>query len=520
MTWEILDCTFRDGGYYTDWDFDENLVKQYINTVCDLPVRYIEIGYRNPPQRGYAGKHYYISSDYLDNLIEAGIDSDRLCIMLDAKHVEPSGIKGLLDSCRGKLGRIRLAIKPEEIRNGLILASEVKNLGFEVGVNIMYMHDHDSLITAVKEISKSSEVVDLVTLVDSYGSCFPNQIRDEIEYVKSILPHKIGFHGHDNMHLAFANAISAITAGVDIIDSTILGMGRGAGNLKTELLLIYWASVNKENIDFSELGIFLEYFQKQLGNYEWGTSLPYIISGIEQLPQKEVMKWIGMKRYSTPTIIRKLRYNHNYTMNSLVTDDSQVFQANVNVKAPCLILGGGETVKHHAPAIKEFADKNGCIIIHSSLKSVPIFADYKADQYACLPGEEYRRLKNLDKTILEGIDAFVVNQELINSPHWEKILNKRLFLADSDLKFTKKYMDNPLSLSLGTAPNITNSKYYYLAGFDGYSHKGSAEHEIELETQQVMDEFTGYYSNISLSSITKTTYKIKKLSVYALLESK
>ena len=73
MRWEILDCTLRDGGYHTNWDFDENFVAEYVNTIRDLPVSRIELGYRNPPQAGYAGRYYYVSADLLDQLISQRI---------------------------------------------------------------------------------------------------------------------------------------------------------------------------------------------------------------------------------------------------------------------------------------------------------------------------------------------------------------------------------------------------------------------------------------------------------------
>ena len=45
---KILDCTLRDGGYYTNWDFKEDLVKSYLKSFDLLPIEYLEIGYRSP----------------------------------------------------------------------------------------------------------------------------------------------------------------------------------------------------------------------------------------------------------------------------------------------------------------------------------------------------------------------------------------------------------------------------------------------------------------------------------------
>ena len=53
---KILDCTLRDGGYYTNWDFNSTIVDSYIKAMNILPIDYLEIGYRNNPSKEYLGK--------------------------------------------------------------------------------------------------------------------------------------------------------------------------------------------------------------------------------------------------------------------------------------------------------------------------------------------------------------------------------------------------------------------------------------------------------------------------------
>jgi 4-hydroxy 2-oxovalerate aldolase len=519
MTWAILDCTLRDGGYYTQWDFDDRLVAEYVNTIRDLPVSYIEIGYRNPPQTGYAGKYYYVSVTLLEQLISSGIDSSRLGVMLDAKLVKPSDIATLLASCRGRLGVVRLAVQPSQVDVGLNLAAEIKNLGFKVGINLMYMHDQPNLMKAVVEIERRADALDWVSLVDSFGACYPKQVGDSIKKVKSIIHHKIGFHGHDNLHLAFANALAAIAAGADIIDSTILGMGRGAGNLKTELLLTYWSELSGDRLDLSDLGSLLEIFQKQLGHHDWGTSLPYMISGVEALPQKDVMQWIGMRRYSTPTIISKLRAELSQKSDSRSLSKLKSLSSIAGSDQACLILGGGATVVQHANALKEFASYKECIVIHSSLKSISVFSGVDVKQFVCLPGDEFRHLDRQDDSVLSQLDGFVVSQTFNGSDRPQYVYYEKTFgLTGGELEFIKGNLDTPLSIALGAALDLSLSEEFYLAGFDGYSHKNVIDHEIELETQLIMNEFRNHYPKFVLSSITPTSYNIDELSVYALLQ--
>ena len=60
MKLKILDCTLRDGGYYTNWDFDDSTVESYIESINNLPIDFIEIGYRSIKLDGYLGKYFYL----------------------------------------------------------------------------------------------------------------------------------------------------------------------------------------------------------------------------------------------------------------------------------------------------------------------------------------------------------------------------------------------------------------------------------------------------------------------------
>ena len=130
-----------------------------------------------------------------------------------------------------------------------------------------------------------------------------------VKLVKSKTTVSLGFHGHDNIHMGLINSIVALEEGCEIIDATITGMGRGAGNLKTELLLTYLESVGKIKPDFGMLGKTVARFEEMKREYNWGTSLPYMCSGANSLPQKEVMDWVGMNRYSLNSILNALNFS-------------------------------------------------------------------------------------------------------------------------------------------------------------------------------------------------------------------
>jgi 4-hydroxy 2-oxovalerate aldolase len=162
---------------------------------------------------------------------------------------------------------------------------------------------------AEKELLKAVETIkttdiDYVYFADSYGSMTPS----EIEYYSKTLRSsgkKVGFHAHNNMQLAFANTLEAIRNQVDIVDATVFGMGRGAGNVPLEVLLSYLQKVTDSDSynALPVLDIADRYFIALMKEYNWGYQLPYMLSGIFKVH---------------PTYARELVERHEYGMEDMV----------------------------------------------------------------------------------------------------------------------------------------------------------------------------------------------------------
>ena len=119
-----------------------------------------------------------------------------------------------------------------------IVIPVLNQLGFDVGINLMKMETaSDEVLAQLVSISNDYEVKWLY-LADSFGSCTPQFVTTRFKYLRELgWSGSMGFHSHDNCGLAMANVFGAIDGDVQLIDSTILGMGRGPGNVKTEQLI-------------------------------------------------------------------------------------------------------------------------------------------------------------------------------------------------------------------------------------------------------------------------------------------
>jgi len=340
------------------------------------------------------------------------------------------------------------------------------------------------------------------SLVDSFGSVSPEEVTETFAAVKGAVKCSLGFHGHNNLELAFVNTMTAIDLGVDYVDATILGMGRGAGNLKTELLLTWLNKRFGLEVDFNVLGNVVSAFAPLLQKYQWGTSLPYMLSGANSFPQKEVMAWIDNRYYSLNSIVRALQNRKDG-----VPDNAKYPLLPHKKYRHVIIIGGGPTAISHAEGIKELAKKYGSTaLIFASARNAAAYADFPIPQYFCLVGKEGRRLNTLFKK-QEFRGACVL-------PPYPRLMGTDVPDFDSEvifelphISFTGNYLDYCTTISLETALYLSDGDVW-IAGYDGYSGNVLSEKEMALTTQnkEVFHDFS-IFSKRKIISLTPTLYK-------------
>lgn len=510
---KILDCTIRDGGYYTNWDFDKKLVDIYIEACNKLPIDYLEIGYRSNQQDGYLGEFFYLPIFVLEELKQKS--NKKLVIILNEKDVLAKDLPGLLKPCIGLIDMVRLAIDPKQFDRAINLAKEVKKMGFEIGFNVMYMSTWKTQNNFIELLPEVNGVADYFYMVDSFGGVFPEDVKEIYNIIKEKINVPIGFHGHNNLELGLINTLTAIECGAEIVDATFTGMGRGAGNLKTELLLIALNAKGKLDFDFNALSKVVDGFTELQKIHEWGTNLPYMFSGANSLPQKQVMEWVSKRFYSFNSIIRALN-NHNEG----VKDNTKLPVFNFNSEKKynkVLIVGGGPSVIYHFQAIEKFLKNNSDIlIIHASSKNASSFKSLENDQYFCLIGNEGHRLEEVFKhKDINGKCILPPYPRTMGTYIPQSMMDKSYEL--SEVNFTKKYKDSHTALALQSLIELKIDNVYII-GYDGYSGNkiGEKEQELFMENQELFNLIKT--KNIKLNSLTPTKYsELNEDSVYAII---
>ena len=273
---EILDCTIRDGGYTNNWNFDEKMVKEIYRNISKTGADIIELGFKNLPKDG-KGTWYSTPEDLLNKLFR-DVSGITIALMLDYNKADLKQIPAVEDS---KVGMYRVACHKNDVLPAIVLCEKIKARGYKSSIQLMGIigYTEEELCKIIKPLSESS--IDYVYFADSYGSLFPQDVKWYINRLRKTYK-KIGFHAHNSLQLAFANTLEAINNGIDIVDGTIYGMGRGAGNLPLEVLIIYLEKSlkNKKYNSIPILDLIDRYFVPLKDNLKWGYTLSYMLSGI------------------------------------------------------------------------------------------------------------------------------------------------------------------------------------------------------------------------------------------------
>lgn len=274
---KIIDCTVRDGGLCNAHKFEDGFFKKVYDTCVAGGIDYMEVGYKADKKLfpGNDNGPWKFSSEE-DIRREVG-DNDtklKLCAMADTGR---TNLDDLLPRSESVLDLIRVATYIHQIPAALEIVKDAKDKGYEVALNLMAVstvpdYELDNGLAAVAEVPE----IDFLYVVDSFGSLYYEQIGDLIERYKTT-GKTLGIHAHNNQQLAYANTIYAAINGVKLLDTTMMGMGRGAGNCPTELLVGFL-----KNPKFN-LRPILEFVQETMfplsQSIDWGYSIPYMITG-------------------------------------------------------------------------------------------------------------------------------------------------------------------------------------------------------------------------------------------------
>ena len=275
---KVIDCTVRDGGLMNKWQFSDTFVRNVYNALADAAVDYMEIGYLSS-KSAFDVKEFgawkFCQEKDLKKIIGEREKRIKLSAMADIGRIELDDIPLASES---SLDMIRIACYVNQVDSAIALAHHCMDKGYETAINLMAVSTVGirELNECLEDLNKSK--VPIIYLVDSFGAFYSEDIDALTQKYFERLPGKIiGAHFHNNQQLAFGNTISAIINGVNFLDATLYGIGRGAGNCPLELLISFL-----KNPKFNVRPIIRCIEEEVLPwskKIDWGYSVPYMVTG-------------------------------------------------------------------------------------------------------------------------------------------------------------------------------------------------------------------------------------------------
>lgn len=297
---KVMDCTLRDGGLVNNFYFTDEFVKDLYKANVKAGVDYMEFGYKASKEifdvKDF-GKWKFCDEQSIREIVGENNTDLKISVMTDVGRTDFKN--DIIDRKDSVIDMVRTACYIHQIPAAIEMAEDAKAKGYETSINIMAVSKvNDEDLDNGLELLSKSKGVDTIYLVDSFGAYYPEQIEklaDKYVSVAKASGKMVGIHAHNNQQLAFANTITAMKQGVSLLDATISGMGRGAGNCFMESLLGFL-----RNPKYS-LPPVMNFVEKQILKLKaegivWGYDIPYLLTGILNSHPSTAIKFLKDNR--------------------------------------------------------------------------------------------------------------------------------------------------------------------------------------------------------------------------------
>ena len=507
---KILDCTLRDGGRIINCAFPNSQIKDIAYRLADANIDIIEVGFlRDAKSVNYQGNStFFTDVDQIRPFVNRKKDTMYVAFidygMFDFSTLKPYDGTSI-DGLRIGFTRKNFENDHEEILECL---AEVKQKGYKLfvqGVNSLGYTDRELLgiVDIVNQIQPEG-----FGIVDTYGAMY----MDDVDRLYTIVDHNldeniaIDFHSHNNYQLsfAFAQEIIRLSNGKRevIIDGTLNGMGKCAGNLNTELLVDYL--VRKRNYDY-DFDAILDIIDDHIYNYhlqhQWGYSIPALMGGIYRSHPNNIIYLTEKFRLATKDIKyiismidpdKRMRYDYDNIQrlyqeyNHVKVDDKEnlaLLQRILKGKKILLLMPGQSISQYKDEILKKIEAENLFVITVN-------FRDETFDKYSELAFwgsqkryEHYTDLrKEVTSLITSNIESDMEDDIIVN--------------YDSFVDRTQEYSDNA-SLMLMRILQRVGVVSYYVAGFDGFTVNGSYYNKTDFSEERFRSQYDAINKGIA-----------------------
>ena len=532
---KLLDCTLRDGAYIVNSQFGDPVIKGIIKKLQDANVDIIECGWLKDKDHSEGSSFFHVPSDVAPYILDKQ-EKFEYVVMIDWDRYD---LDTLPECDKTSIDAVRVVFPYSKFREGIQVGREVAKKGYSLylqAANTLAYSDED-LVLLAKEVNESGTKA--ISVVDTFGAMYEEDLTRIINVLDKELNDDIalGFHSHNNQQLAFSNAIHFVRCLKDkkrdlIVDSSLCGMGRGAGNATTELMANYLNRKYKCNYDMNSImdaiDIYMKHFEEQ---YQWGYSTEYCIAGMYCCHVNNIAYLSKNHRTSAKdmrNIIESLsdgdrkKYDYDLLEQKYIENQSRKVDDEESYKKLCyefskknlFLIAPGKSAVENNKKIKDFIDCSNNIAVIAVNALLEEYKDYY-DYLFLTNNARYEYAKETKRDIYYGLPKILLSSIKKEGDDNEYIIN-----FERAIKRGWDHFDNAVicCLRLISKMNINN---IYLAGFDGFKetykesyadeslptiNPGKKWAELNEEIKDMFCDVKSSASDINISFLTDSIY--------------
>jgi len=523
---KILDCTLRDGGYVNENNFGyENIIK-IKKALEKVGIDIIECGYIMDDKTIYDKDvtEYKTFEDFKEEQQVVYDGSNIYSLMLLGEKYK---IENLPES-DDERNLIRMTFHKHSLDKAVEYAKIIQAKGYNLFVQptVTMSYNEQEIIDMLKVLNKEVNPYG-VAIVDTFGQMNPEDVMFLTSLFDKHLNKDIllGFHPHNNLQNAYANAITFITNAKEersiVVDSSILGMGRGAGNLPTELIVEYLNKNYDKNYDILPLlDVTDEIIGKIKEENDWGYSLPYYLSAINACHPSYIIHFLERKTISAADInnlIQRIRldkkteYDKSYAeeiyrvYNSVPIDDTEAKKKLNNLidGKELVLIGPGKSIVDYKDQIEDKLNSSNIFSI-----SINSFDMFDTDAVFFSNKKRYEAATKKDKKN----KLLFLTSNIKSKPEEDSLI----FDYEGALTKGKSISDSSLLMLLNIIKE-QSPKEITLIGFDGFStekdnfyNKRSGytlnEEYIKSLNDTIKNAINAYKEEVKIKFLTPSKY--------------
>lgn len=505
----VLDCTLRDGGYCNEWAFGFDNAKMITSGLVDANVEIIECGFLTNRVNYQPNVTKFTTVVEAARIIPAKTEGKIFVAMMNYGEYDIADLP-LYDG--SSIDGIRVAFHKKNLSESLEICEQIKAKGYLVFIQAMISLNYtdEEFLSMIRKVNSFEPYA--FYIVDSFGMMKGKDLTRLFYMVEHNLKENIwiGFHCHNNIQLAYSNAQRLITVQTNrnlIIDSSIMGMGRGAGNLNTELFVEYLNENAGKNYDIKPLltivdKILTPFYERSY----WGYSLPNYISALHNahpnyagyLDAKKTLTFEDMNEiFDMMDDDKKVSYDKAYIESLYLKYQEKDRVQEAHLSEFSKMIAGKEALII-APGQSSAVEKDKIIICAKSTDVVTISINYDYDEnltdfifisnrrrYRDFPA--VKRRKSIVTSNISAVDVYL-------QVRYKDLLNDTEAVEDNAGLMLIKFL-----ISQGT-------KKVYIAGMDGYSphpDENYGDQRMNFHTEKELAEKKNSGMNIVLNDLSQ-----------------